>query len=99
MSAYDWAAIRAAYEGGASLDVIFNRFGADVSHASRKLRAMGVVMRRRGAPRVIDHDAVIAAYASGRKTADVAREFGISVHTVYHIASAAGVRHYPRPKR
>lgn len=45
MSAYDWSAIRAAYESGASLDVIFERYGvslrtvhraAEVEHMRRR---------------------------------------------------------------
>ena len=86
------------YAAGDSLKTLAARYAVDSSHISRLLRNAGVTMRSRGKPRAIDHEAVIAAYASGRKTADVAREFGISVSAVSHIASAAGVRHYPRPK-
>ena len=86
------------YAAGDSLKTLAARYAVDFSHISRLLRNAGVTMRSRGKPRAIDHEAVIAAYASGRKTADVAREFGISVSAVSHIASAAGVRHYPRPK-
>ena len=92
MSAYDWSAIRAAYEGGASLDVIFERFGADVSHASRKLRAMGVTMRRRGAPRRADYATLAAEYATATTPADVARRYGVSLRTVHRAAEVERVR-------
>lgn len=91
MSAYDWSAIRAAYEGGASLDVIFERFGADVSHTSRKLRAMGVTMRRRGAPRRADYATLAAEYES-TLAADVARRYGVSLRTVHRAAEVERVR-------
>ncbi len=92
MSAYDWTAIRAAYESGDSLDVIFERFGADVSHASRKLRAMGVVMRRRGAPRLADYATLAAEYATAPKPADVAQRYGVSLRTVHRAAEVERVR-------
>ena len=96
MSAYDWSAIRAAYEAGASLDVIFNRFGADISHASRKLRAMGVTMRRRGAPRCVDYATLAAEYATAPTPADVARRYGVSLRTVHRAAEVERVRRVRR---
>lgn len=92
MSAYDWSAIRAAYESGASLDVIKARFGVDVSNTSRKLRAMGVTMRRRGAPRRADYATLAAEYATATRPADVARRYGVSLRTVHRAAEVERVR-------
>lgn len=97
MSAYDWSAIRAAYEAGDSLDVIFARFGADISHASRKLRAMGVTMRRRGAPRRADYATLAAEYATAPTPADVARRYGVSLRTVHRAAEVERVRRRVKP--
>jgi len=87
------------YAAGDSLKTIGARYDIDFSHVSRLLRREGVAMRLRGKPRVIDREAVLAAYASGRKLADVAQAFGIRTSHVSHLASAAGVHHPARRKR
>ena len=82
MSRYDWTAIRAAYEGGESLDALTERFGCDTSHASRKLREMGVTMRLRGRPaKARDRLAAIIATRAGT-AAEIATRCGVSERTV-----------------
>ena len=94
MSAYDWTAIRAAYEGGASLDAIKARFGCDVPHTSRKLRRMGVMMRRRGRP-TKERDRITALIATNAGTiAEIASRCGVSESTVSRVR--AELRHGDR---
>ena len=82
MRRYDWTAIRAAYEGGASLDDLKARFGCDVPHTSRKLRRMGVTMRRRGRPTKA-RDPIVALIATNAGTlAEIASRCAVSVSTV-----------------
>lgn len=82
MSRYDWTAIRAAYENGASLDALTERFGCDTSHASRKLREMGVTMRLRGRPsKARDRLAALIASRAGT-AAEIAVRCGVSLRTV-----------------
>lgn len=94
MSAYDWTAIRAAYEGGASLYAIKARFGCDVPHTSRKLRRMGVTMRPRGRPTKA-RDRLVALLATNAGTlAEIAERCGVSESTVSR--TRAELRHSDR---
>ena len=82
MTRYDWTAIRAAYESGASLDDLKARFGCDVPHTSRKLRRMGVAMRRRGRP-MKERAPIVALLATNTGTiAEIAARCGVSESTV-----------------
>lgn len=82
MRRYDWTAIRAAYEEGASLVALKARFGCDVPHTSRKLRRMGVTMRRRGRPTKA-RDSIVALIATNAGTlAEIATACGVSESTV-----------------
>lgn len=84
------------YNAGASLKSVAARYGVDFCDLSRRLRREGVTMRPRGRPRTFDRAAVLAAYTAGRPRADIAREFGIGVSTVSHLAAEAGVQRNAR---
>ncbi len=87
-SRYDWNAIRAAYEGGATLDDITERFGVDISQASRTLRRMGVMMREKGRPTKARAELIVALSTAPSSRHEVASAFGVSVRTVSRVIAS-----------
>ncbi len=87
-SRYDWSAIRAAYEGGATLDDITERFGVDISQSSRTLRRMGVTMRVQGRPTKARAELIVALSTAPRSRHEVAAAFGVSVRTVSRVLAS-----------
>lgn len=87
-SRYDWSAIRAAYEGGATLDDLFIRFGVDPGHVSRKFRRMGVTVRSRGRPLSTSRAEIAAMISTSATWREIVTACGVSRSTVDRVRAS-----------
>lgn len=86
------------YRAGATLSQLAKAAGVAVSAVRKRLFAAGVTLRSRGQRAALNHPGgipglqeVLTRYANGEACAALAKEFGISVGTVYNALHKAGV--------
>lgn len=91
---FDVAAAAAAYEHGASLADLENRFGVSHQTIRNRLAERGVAIRRRHSTRevTLDVGAAAKAYEAGATVEEVAARFGVSTATANRRLKAHGVQ-------